>query len=167
MSSLASKISIPSIPPEQEGGERNYPLVGKETFPHLENYIPRAETYQLTGTMQITSFFHLGLQIVCGKISRLSDKARSTFYVPSSKDVCLPTHFCTVSRALYRFFLKSHVMFDDCCLKFSVKGLTFFEMYQYLQLEHLKFEGMSNNISFTIHFCPTLPLERTNSPHMT
>lgn len=130
MSSLASKISTPSIPSEQEGGERNYPLVDKEAFPHLENYIPLAGTYQLTLTMQITSFFHLGLQIVCGKISRLSDKARSTFYVPSSKDVCLPTHFCTISQALYKFFFKkSHVMFDDCCLKFSVKGMTFFEMY--------------------------------------
>lgn len=125
-SSLARKFSVPLIPTEQDRGKRNYPLGGKEAFPRLENYIPQADTYQLTLTMQITSSFHLGLQIVCGKISRLSDKAGVHFMYPAQKMFDYPLIFVQFPKPRTEYFLKAMSCVNDCCSKFCVKGLTLF-----------------------------------------
>lgn len=50
-SSLANKISIPLIPADQKGEEENDHLGGKGAFTHPENYISKADIYQLTLTM--------------------------------------------------------------------------------------------------------------------
>lgn len=79
------------IPAEQEGGEGNYCLEGKGDFLHPENDIlhrplsttPDRADHQLLPPRAADCMW---------EISRLSDKARSTFYVPTQLKRCLTTH---------------------------------------------------------------------------
>lgn len=122
LKSSLSEISISSISTEQEGMGRNYLLGDKGIFTHPVNHIPHVDMYQLTLALEITSSFHLRLQIVCvGRFLSCQIK-QEYFFLPSSKNIWRPTHsLCNFPSLIQNKKATSWV--SDCCLKFSVKAL--------------------------------------------
>lgn len=92
-SGLDSKIQLHWFLQSRREEKEIIVLKAKETF-YTQKMTSYTDPYQLPLTVQITSSFHLGLQIACGRFLGCQIKPEVHFmYLPSSKDVWPPTHF--------------------------------------------------------------------------